>query len=181
MMPGLLESGPVGRQLGAWVVLSFVTLGCASAGSLNGNVFRGQETSYQIAVPGPPWQRVGVNKDNDLSWHSAAKAGVLQVDSKCNPDFDIPLQALTMHLLIGFTDQKVISQQTLPMDGREAMRTHLQAKLDGVPREMLLQVLKKDGCVYDFALITPPGPAFDEALPDFDALLAGFRTPPDAR
>lgn len=178
-MPGLLELAIVGRQLGAWVVVSLVTLGCASTGSLKGNVFRSQETSYQLGVPGPQWQRVGVNKDNDLSWHSPAKGAVLQVDSKCNPDFDIPLQALTMHLLIGFTDQKVISQQTLPMDGREAMRTHLQAKLDGVPREMLLQVLKKDGCVYDFALITPPGQAFEDAVPDFDALLVDFRTPPD--
>lgn len=171
----------MGRQLGAWIVLSLCALGCASSGSFSGSVFRGQETSYQIGALGPEWQRIGVNRDNDLAWHSPEKEAVLQVDSKCSPDFDIPLKALTMHLLIGFTDQKLISQQTLPMDDREAQRTHLEAKLDGVPREMMLQVLKKDACVYDFALVAPPGPAFDSALPDFDALVAGFHTPPDKR
>ena len=62
------------------------------------------------------------------------------------------------------------------MDGREALRTHLLAKLDGVPREILLQILKKDDCVYDFGLITPTGGAFESALGDFDQLLAGFTT-----
>jgi hypothetical protein len=50
------------------------------------------------------------------------------------------------------------------------------AKLDGVPREILLQILKKDACVYDFGLITPPGTSFEDSLSDFDAMLAGFTT-----
>ena len=62
------------------------------------------------------------------------------------------------------------------MDGREALRTHLTAKLDGVPREIVLQILKKDECVYDFGLITPRGAAFESALPDFDQMVSGFTT-----
>jgi hypothetical protein len=41
---------------------------------------------------------------------------------------------------------------------------------------MLLQILKKDGCVYDFSMITPDATTFGEALPDFDRLIAGFGT-----
>jgi hypothetical protein len=70
----------------------------------------------------------------------------------------------------------VLEEELVPMDGREALRTHFRAKLDGVPRDMLLQILKKDSCVYDFALVTPPDASFDEALLDFDQMLAGFTT-----
>jgi hypothetical protein len=104
----------------------------------------------------------------------------MHVDSNCDPAHDIPLTALRSHLLIGFTDREVIEEQVVPMDGREALRTHLTAKLDGVPREILLQILKKDDCVYDFGLITPPGPPFEAAIGDFDQLLSGFTTDTDA-
>ena len=98
------------------------------------------------------------------------------VESDWDAGLDIPLTALRSHLMIGFTERDVIEEEVIPMDGREALRTHFRARLDGVPRDILLQILKKDDCVYDFGLITPPGPNFDEALRDFDGVLDGFTT-----
>ena len=117
-----------------------------------------------------------VDDQNDLAWHSDAKEAVMHVDSNCDPALDIPLKSLRGHLLIGFTDRDVIEEEVMPMDGREALRTHLVAKLDGVRREIVLLILKKNDCVYDFGLITPPGVAFESALPDFDRLVSGFST-----
>lgn len=174
--PGLLESGPVRWRLGTWLLVSLCTIGCATTGTLKNGVYHGSETSYRIGPVGQGWTRVTVDHQNDLAWHSTAKGAVMHVDSTCDPAFDIPLIALRTHLLIGFTDREIVSEETLPMDGREALRTHARAKLDGVPRDILLQILKKDGCVYDFGLITPPGPSFEEALEDFDDMLAGFTT-----
>ena len=151
-------------------------MGCATTGTLQGSVYQGDHTSYRIGPVGPNWTRVTVNQQNDLAWHNEAKGGVMHADSDCDPGLDIPLTALRSHLMIGFTEREVIDEEVMPMDGREALRTHFTAKLDGVPRDILLQILKKDDCVYDFGLITPPGPTFDEALVDFDAMLAGFTT-----
>jgi hypothetical protein len=78
--------------------------------------------------------------------------------------------------MIGFTERELVEEERVAMDGREALRTRFTAKLDGVPRQILLQILKKDDCIYDFGLITPPGPSFEGALPDFDRVLAGFST-----
>jgi hypothetical protein len=89
---------------------------------------------------------------------------------------DVPLKALTNHLLIGFTERKFQEQKLLSMAGRESLRTHLTAKLDGVPREMVFDVLKKDGCVYDFSVVTPPGSRFTRAFQDYLGLVAGFRS-----
>jgi hypothetical protein len=151
-------------------------MGCATTGALQGDVYRGKQTSYRIGPVSSNWTRVTVNQQNDLAWHNEAKGAVMHVDSDCDRGLDIPLTALRNHLMIGFTEREVIEEQVVPMDGREALRTHFTAKLDGVPRDILLQILKKDDCVYDFALVTPAGPSFDDALADFDTMLDGFTT-----
>ena len=151
-------------------------MGCATTGTLQSDVYRGPETSYRIGPVPSDWTRVTVDDHNDLAWHSDAKQGVMHVDSNCDPALDIPLKALRGHLLIGFTERDILTEETVPMDGREALRTHLKAKLDGVPREIVLQILKKDECVYDFGLVTPPGAAFQSAVADFDQLVSGFTT-----
>jgi len=159
-----------------WLFMGLTTLGCATTGTLQNGIYRGEQTSYRVGPLPSDWTLVTVNHQNDLAWHSEARGAVAHVDSECDPGLDIPLIALRSHLLIGFTEREVIEEEIVPMDGREALRNHLTAKLDGVPREILLQILKKDDCVYDFGLITPPGAAFSDALEDFDAMLAGFTT-----
>lgn len=167
------------RRLATWLFLSLTAMGCATTGTLQNGVYRGEQTSYRIGAVGQGWTAVTVDKQNDLAWHNEAKEAVIHVDSDCDPGLDIPLTALRSHLMIGFTEREVVDEEVVPMDDREALRTHFTAKLDGVPRDILLQILKKDSCVYDFGLITPPGPSFEEALPDFDRLLAGFTTTTD--
>ena len=164
------------RRLGIWLFVGLTTIGCATTGTLQNGVYRGAQTSYRVGPLSSDWTPVTVSHQNDLAWHSESKGAVAHVDSDCDPALDIPLTALRSHLLIGFSQRVIVDEDVVAMDGREALRTHLNAKLDGVPREILLQILKKDSCVYDFGLITPPGEAFEDALSDFDEMLAGFTT-----
>ena len=164
------------RRLGIWLCVGLSTGGCATTGALEAGVYDGPETNYRVGAVSDDWTPVTVDDQNDLAWHSEAKAGVMHVDSTCDPSLDIPLSALRNHLVIGFTDREVVEEDVIPMDGREALRVHMTAKLDGVRREIMLQILKKDGCVYDFGLITPPGEPFENAMADFDQLVNGFTT-----
>ena len=163
------------------VALTAVALGCGGGATYSSGVFHDGPVSFHVTGLGAPWERVGVGEQNDLAWMHAELAAIAQVNATCDqPDQDVPLQALTRHLLNGFTAYtyppiEADDLQTVAMDGREAQRTHLVAKLDGVPRELLLVVMKKDDCIYDFALVAPPGEPFTRALPDFDRLIAGFR------
>jgi hypothetical protein len=59
------------------------------------------------------------------------------------------------------------------MDQREALRTEISAKLDGVQRHFLAYVLKKDGCVYDFVRISDKP---DTDADDFERFVSGFAT-----
>lgn len=166
------------------LALASASLGCGGATYASG-VFHDGPVSFRVDGLDAPWERVAVGEHNDLAWSNAPLAAIAQVNATCDqPDQDVPLQALTRHLLNGFTAYTYppadeADLQTVPMDGREALRTHLVAKLDGVPRELLLVVMKKDDCIYDFALVAPPGAPFERARTDFDHLVSSFRA--DAR
>ena len=150
-------------------------MGCGGGGALVGRDYTDAEAHYRIGELGPGWERLGIG-DNDLAWHNASIGAIVQVNATCDPFQDVPLTSLTNHLMIGFTDRDYISAERVPLDGREALRSHVVASLDGVPRELLLFVMKKDRCTYDFALIAPPGASYRSAEPVFEAFVGGFST-----
>ena len=143
---------------------------------LRGSEYTDEEARYHIGPVGSGWRMLEAPGNNDLAWHDERASAVIQVNATCDPGADVPLTALTNHLLAGFTAREIEEQTIVPMDGREALRTHAVARLDGVPRELLFYVMKKDDCVYDFALVTPTGVPFEQALESFEPFVAGFRT-----
>jgi len=156
------------------LALALLCFGCGGGGSLRGHVYEDGEATYRVGPPGSAWQRIELSQ-NDLAWHDPSTHAIIQVNATCDPFRDVPLTSLTNHLLIGFTDRERVSSDTVRLDGREALRTHVLASLDGVPRALLLYVLKKDECTYDFALIAPPD-SYREAEPSFERFVGGFTT-----
>ena len=74
-----------------------------------------------------------------------------------------------------FTEREIKKQETVPFDGREAMHTVLDAKLDGVAMSYDVWVLKKDGCVYDLLYLAPRA-SFARGRGKFELLVRGFAT-----
>lgn len=158
------------------LALSLLALsGCGGGSSFVDGTYSDPEARYRVGELGEGWARIGVSQ-NDLAWHNESLGAIVQVNASCDPYRDVPLTSLTNHLLIGFTDREWRSSDRVPLDGREALRSHIVASLDGVPRELLLYVLKKDGCTYDFALIAPPGSPYSEAERLFEPFVGDFST-----
>jgi hypothetical protein len=152
-----------------------VTLGTAcirSKGVLSGNEFRTGETEYTVGDIPSSWRRVSL-KGADLAYIHKEDGSTLLINSNCKKVEDAPLLALTYHLLIGMTDQKVLEQKTLPISDREGLETTAEVKVDGVLRKLRIFVLKKDECVYDVVVSAAPD-KFEEALAAYDATLKGF-------
>jgi hypothetical protein len=111
-----------------------------------------------------------------LAFRDDQAGATLALNARCGVDGDdVPLPSLTQHLFLQFTERQQKSQQELTLDGRAALRTELVGKLDGVPKQFLVYVLKKDGCVYDFWRISDAGNA-DAAA--FESFVKGFATEP---
>ena len=159
-----------------WPLLWLAIAGCA--GLKNGYYVK-DEVRYRVAALDPAvWKPVGFS-DNDLAWARRDGGQLLAMNATCRNFGDPSLEVLTQHLLMGFTDREQKSQQPRTIDGRDALVSRYQAKLDGVEVELMLAVLKKNDCVHDFSYLAPRG-HFDEAAPDFEKLIDDFtaeRTP----
>jgi hypothetical protein len=153
--------------------------GCRSGGFHDG-VFTKPGVRYALPALDDGWKPVSVD-DGDLAWLSATPGQPLPhtiaVDSTCAASEDAPLDVLTNHLLMGFTERQRLNEALEQLDGREALHSRYDAKLDGVPVELEMVVMKKDGCVYDFVYTSPPGRG-DEKRAAFRKLLIGFKTEP---
>ena len=109
-----------------------------------------------------PWRPVHV-EGGTLAFRDEPHLASILLDARCyQKDDDVPLLALTDHLVMGTTDRQIATQDTIPFDGRDAMHSRLRAKLDGVAMDYDIFVLKKDGCVYDFVYVAPPAKAADD-------------------
>jgi hypothetical protein len=150
--------------------------GCAASG-LQGDVFQGQGFAFRIAPPPQGWERVDVSHAS-LAYRDVADGGTVVINGRCGVDGeDVPLPALTQHLFMRFTDREILEQQTFAFDRREALRTVLSAKLDGVPMKFDVWVLKKDGCVYDLGYMAAPQ-RFERGAAEFERFARGFSTVP---
>lgn len=174
--------GRVGAGAVVSVAVGVVALsvgGCSSGGrSFDGNVFReGTIIAFRVPDPPPTWRKVAVSHAS-LSFHDEVAGASILVNAVCKKaDEDTPLGALTNHLLMGTTERDLQSQEVEPFDGREALHTKVLAKLDGVPLAFDLFVLKKDGCIYDFAYVVPSEFAA-AGQPPFEGWVRGFKTLP---
>ena len=149
--------------------------GCRSV-SLRDGVVVTPDTRYRIGPVPADWHQVNL-KDSNFSWVTSPPSYALWVNSTCRDYEDVPLVALNRQLLIGFTEVQKLEQHTQMLDGREALFSKYVAKLDGVQRELGLVVVKKDGCIYDFAYVAPVG-GYPTRVGEFQALVNGFATEP---
>jgi len=150
-------------------------LGCASAG-FDGHVYHDGELRFQVGQIPSSWRPIQVG-DARLAFRDDPANATVALNARCGVDGDdVPLVSLTQHLFLQFTDRTPIAQQTLSLDGREALRTEITAALDGVQKRYLVYVMKKDGCVYDFMYIaatdadTAPRARFERFVQGFSTL-----------
>lgn len=150
----------------------------ASCSSLSGNYFVKGDMKYRVAtLDAAEWQKVGF-AENDLAWVDQ-HGHLLAMNSTCKDYGDPSLEVLTNHLMMGFEDKVLTERKTFVLDGRDALESSFTARLDGVPIETTLVVLKKDGCVHDFMYVSPAGHAAEQRA-QLDALVDGFTTTDNA-
>jgi hypothetical protein len=148
--------------------------GCASSG-FDGRVYHDGAMRFRVGqIPGS-WRAVDVDGAL-LAFRDDGANATVALNGRCGVDGDdVPLSSLTQHLFLEFTDRTPVAQQTLSLDGREALRTEITAALDGVKKRYLVYVMKKDGCVYDFMYIAA-AEADSGARPEFERFVQGFST-----
>jgi hypothetical protein len=150
------------------------TLSCASSG-FDGRVYHDGDMRFRVGQVPNSWRAIDLDYARLAFRDDAANASVA-LNGRCKVDGDdVPLASLTQHLFLQFTDRTQVSQAPVSLDGREALRTEIRASLDGVKKQYLVYVLKKDGCVYDFMYIADEN-ADAGSRAEFERFVSGFNT-----
>jgi len=158
------------RRLSACVGL--MLLG-ACAASLRDGQFGKDGVRYRVVAPAESaWRRIEF-AENDLAWAANGSGHLIAMNATCKDHGDPTLEVLTSHLLLGFDERTLTSRTPETIDGRAALRSFYDVSIDGVPAEVEVVVLKKNGCVHDFTYVSPRG-ARATAQATFDALVSGF-------
>jgi hypothetical protein len=148
--------------------------GCGGS-QFDGRVYQGDNLSFRLGTVPKEWRKVDA-EGALLVFRDDSSLASVAVNGRCGKDGDdVPLVSLTHHLFLQFTDRDVKSQRAFQLDGREALQTEIDAKLDGVPKHFDVVVLKKNGCVYDFIQVADP-PVNAESQQRFLAFVQGFST-----
>ncbi len=162
------------RKLVPLLFLLLLGSGCAHSGGTfaDGRFTRG-DLEYRVG-PLPGHWVLASRKPADLGFARPDLGASLHVDSSCERYRDARLNALANHLFYGFDDIEVLAQELLEIDGREALRRVVSARLDGVRVQLGVTVLKKNSCIFDLVLVAPPE-VFEDAWDDYVPFVDDFR------
>lgn len=184
---GLLSARTLARRpIGASILAATLSLGALGCSRWKGGelyVPPGQpawkkarkQAAFRVGLPGPGWE-AHRDEGTQVAWHNERTASMIQVRSQCDEHGDSDLQSFTDHLRIDTDEWQIVQERYFRLVGRQALRTTVKFKLDGLPVHAELVVLKKNGCLFDLSLLSKPN-GFDASMPAFEAVVAGFDFP----
>lgn len=156
--------------------LSLVLIGLLLAGcSSRHRKAKRAEGNYDLGTPGGDWEKVAPG-GADFAWHHPDLAASIYTDSNCKSRFDdSPLPRLAESMVFGIARGEPLRDEARVIDERAGVVRTWDGRLDGVPVQLGVAVLKKHECVYDLTVVAPPA-SFPASWDAFERVLAGFAT-----
>ncbi len=167
------------------VAISLALTGCAGWRDYGDTYYaprgaekQGKQATYSFGLPGADWRPVRDVDEIQVAWVNTdlGGVGIIELYAQCDEQGDSSLVQYTDHLRIDWDDWKVVEQEKTTLLGRAALRTVVDASLDGIPRRNELWVVKKNGCLFDLRYSAGAGD-FSAGRADFNTVVQGFRFP----
>lgn len=120
------------------------------------------------------WVRMKVSR-RAISFYNESYKASISTDAFCGRSFsDRPLDALAGELSAVLAERETKWTEEMMLDGRGALRVFVEGKMDGVPVNMDIVVVKKDECNFDFVAVRPPNASQDVTF-DFEGFFKAFQ------
>lgn len=128
----------------------FATTACVSVslGNKSGKTY--EEIFFN--APADPYTELKV-QSADRSWQNSKNGNTISYMSTCETASEPTLEVLSTIALDGVEDLKIVEKKKFNYNGREALNTILLGRVDGVPIQADLTVLKKNNCVFNITYI----------------------------
>lgn len=166
----------VGRNLitlTALISLLIPFMGCVSV-KLGGSEVK-KSSQVQFDPPSRSFASI-ILPHADSAWQNNKTGTTLSFISTCNDSSDPSLVSMRDSALRGLEELKLIKDEALTYNGREALRTEASGQLDGVKVEVRLMHFKKNFCDYTISMVGVQDKV-KEDVSVFDNFLRGFKAP----
>lgn len=146
---------------------------CGKTATYENGVYDGRRVQFRHGALPDGWAPTKVDGLAVAFYHAAfgATAGVAPI---CEGVPDSSLESLAQQELIGLEERRILEENRVAVDGREAVEWVVAGSIDGVEMRVNLVVFRKGPCVYDLNLVSSPE-GFERARPEFKAFVAGFQ------
>lgn len=155
-------------------ILIFFNAACVSV-SLPKDNNRNTNPNVSYTEPKAPFSK-HLSPGVDAAWKNDNTGSIISYLSDCSTTYDPTLEAATDEVVQGILEQKVLKQNKISYQGREALQTQLRGRVDGVDSSIDITVFKKNGCLYILNLVASPL-AIEGDRSFFENFLKGFRAP----
>lgn len=165
------------RPLALGVFALALVVGCASGPTFRDGEYRSERLAFRLGPLPAGLERLD-STEALLAFREDRAGASWAISARCGVDGDdVPLRALSGHLFLHFNDKKILAEREFVLDGRAALDVEALASVDGVRRQFVVVVLRKNECVYDFLHVSGPGEdgPLRQSRADFRAMVDGFR------
>jgi hypothetical protein len=132
--------------------------------------------NYQLGALGREWLRSDQAKEagTDFVFENTKSKAIISVNSVCGRYPTATLQSLASQLSAPISQGEVVEERELTLDGRDAFLKRVHGKIDGVAVQSLVVVVRKNNCLFDFALLKS-GALVESDTEPFLKFLSEFR------
>ncbi len=152
---------------------SLVMQGCISVNL--GPKGPSKSKNVNVQAPDAPYRQIK-GSPADGAWQNPENGNSISYLSTCNEESDPSLEVATEEMISAFGETKQLSQKKLEFDGRDALDTEAEARVEGVPTKIRALVFKKNACLYTLSLIGV-SKTFGKGEKPFNDFIKGFQAP----
>lgn len=156
-----------------WIAYLAFGSGCVSVNIGPGKTERSADVTF--TAPDAPFSPIDGSKA-DGAWQNRGNGNTISFLSTCNDPADPPLEAVARELFTDLKDAKTIANETTIFNGREALSTEVEGRIDGVFTRIRALVFKKNACLYTLSYIGVAR-SFAADRASFDRFLKSFQAP----
>lgn len=143
--------------------------------------FTGQSNSrksnlYTLGPLDSHWSSIPA-QGADMAYISEKTKSIMVINSLCGLYEATSLDHLISNMMGGIENIEIQQEVERKLVNRKSLRTYATGEIDGVPISLLIETVKKDNCIYDFALISSSQEMRSHDEQAFNHLLNSFSTP----
>lgn len=132
-------------------------------------------SNISFVAPASPFEKLAV-QDIDRAWKNSKNGNSISFRTACQDPVESDVKTIEQSIVNGLDAATLEKSETVPYNGREALHSIVQGKLDGVGTKIELMIFKKNDCTYTLTYVALPK-NFPSDQPTFQKFLKEFVAP----